>query len=85
MADRMTVKCVPFVESSFTYIVSGDFRTILCQDGLVVESVAEVASNDDYFLCIVEGDEEEEEDIEIDDNIACSSEESGACDDARHN
>ena len=50
-----------------------------------MESVDDVASNDDDSICVVEGDGEEDEDIEIDDDIYFSYDESGVDDDAVSN
>ena len=50
MAGRMMVKCLPVVEISFTCATSDGFRSILSQDGLTVERVADATSDDDDSL-----------------------------------
>ena len=76
---------MPVFEFSFTHAVADDFRTILSQEDLAVQRVANTASDDDDYLCSVKGDEQEKEGIVIDDDIYSSSDESGADDDAMLN
>ena len=68
IAYVMMEKCLPFVESSFTRVFAHVFRAILSQEGFAVERGADVSSDDNDSLCVVEGDEKEE-DIEIDDDV----------------
>ena len=78
MADQMMEKYLPYVELAYKCVVTADFLSILSQEGLAVD--ANTGSDDD--ISVEEADEEESdgeeggEDVEIDDTISVSSEES---------
>ena len=54
MADRIMVKHLPVVESSFTRVIADYFRSILSQEGLSMECGAEHVSDDYDFICTIE-------------------------------
>ena len=79
------VKHLPNVECSLTRVVTDDFRTILSHEGLDVQRRSKDSSDDDVYLCAVQVDKGEEDNVEIDDDDYWSSEKSDTDNDGASN
>ena len=85
MADRIIVKCLSAVASSFASVVVEKFRSILSQEDLTMERGADASSYDDDYMCVVEVDDEEEQTIEIGEHVSCYSDKCHTDDDSKSN
>ena len=54
ISDKIMSKHLPVAESSFTRVITDDFRSILCQQGLNVESRDDAIRDNDDSLFVVE-------------------------------